>query len=84
MSGSDDFNVYIWEIPKVDQNHIGIAKVQNSFLVLNGHRSIVNQVCFNKDTSMLCTAGVEKIIKVRKIMYIFTLLESEVLNLVVP
>lgn len=66
MSGSDDFNVYMWEVPKVDKNYEGIMKVNKSFLVLRGHRSIVNQVCFNKHTSMLCTAGVEKMVKVRK------------------
>ena len=56
----------MWKVPKVDKNYEGIMKVNKSFLVLHGHRSIVNQVCFNKHTSMLCTAGVEKMVKVRK------------------
>lgn len=64
MTGSEDFNVYLWKVPKVDTDRVGTAKVDNSSLTLEGHRSIVNQACFNRDTAMICTSGVEKIIKV--------------------
>ena len=63
MTGSEDFNVYLWKVPKLDKNHVGIAKEQQSFLTLRGHRSIVNQACFNRHTAMICSSGVEKIIK---------------------
>lgn len=44
----------------------GIGRVVNgAFMVLKGHRSIVNQVRFNPHTYMICSSGVEKIIKVR-------------------
>lgn len=43
----------------------GIGRVVNgAFMVLKGHRSIVNQVRFNPYTYMICSSGVEKIIKV--------------------
>lgn len=38
--------------------------VNGAFMVLKGHRSIVNQVRFNPHTYMICSSGVEKIIKV--------------------
>lgn len=65
MTGSEDFNVYLWRVPKLNKDHVGIAKVEQSSLALEGHRSIVNQVIFNRDTGMMCSSGVEKIIKVR-------------------
>lgn len=47
----------------------GIGRVVNgAFMVLKGHRSIVNQVRFNPHTYMICSSGVEKIIKVRLII----------------
>ena len=69
MTGSEDFNVYLWKVPKLDKDHVGIAKVEQSSLALKGHRSIVNQACFNRDTAMICSSGVEKSIKVSLIMY---------------
>ncbi|XP_028396002.1 DDB1- and CUL4-associated factor 5-like [Dendronephthya gigantea] len=63
MTGSEDFNVYLWKVPKLSKDHVGVAKVEQSSLALEGHRSIVNQVCFNHDTAMICSSGVEKIIK---------------------
>lgn len=38
--------------------------VNGAFMVLKGHRSIVNQVRFNPHTYMICSSGVEKVIKV--------------------
>ncbi|CAB1330467.1 unnamed protein product [Coregonus sp. 'balchen'] len=37
--------------------------VNGAFMVLKGHRSIVNQVRFNPSTYMICSSGVEKVIK---------------------
>lgn len=64
LSGSDDFNLYMWKIPK-DPEAGGPGRVVNgAFMVLKGHRSIVNQVRFNPHTYMICSSGVEKVIKV--------------------
>uniref|UniRef100_A0A673N616 DDB1- and CUL4-associated factor 5-like n=1 Tax=Sinocyclocheilus rhinocerous TaxID=307959 RepID=A0A673N616_9TELE len=64
LSGSDDFNLYMWRIPS-DPEAGGPGRVVNrAFLVLKGHRSIVNQVRFNPHTYMICSSGVEKVIKV--------------------
>nr|XP_003224914.2 PREDICTED: DDB1- and CUL4-associated factor 5 [Anolis carolinensis] len=64
LSGSDDFNLYMWRIPP-DPEAGGIGRVVNgAFMILKGHRSIVNQVRFNPHTYMICSSGVEKIIKI--------------------
>ncbi|XP_051503311.1 DDB1- and CUL4-associated factor 5-like [Myxocyprinus asiaticus] len=64
LSGSDDFNLYMWRIPN-DPEAGGVGRVVNgAFMVLKGHRSIVNQVRFNPHTYMICSSGVEKVIKV--------------------
>ncbi|XP_034050892.1 DDB1- and CUL4-associated factor 5 [Thalassophryne amazonica] len=64
LSGSDDFNLYMWKIPK-DPEAGGPGRVVNgAFMVLKGHRSIVNQVRFNPHSYMICSSGVEKVIKV--------------------
>ncbi|KAI5611791.1 alpha-actinin-1, partial [Silurus asotus] len=61
LSGSDDFNLYMWKIPN-DPESVGRV-VNGAFMVLKGHRSIVNQVRFNPHTYMICSSGVEKVIK---------------------
>lgn len=54
----------MWRIPP-DPEAGGIGRVVNgAFMVLKGHRSIVNQVRFNPHTYMICSSGVEKIIKI--------------------
>nr|XP_032830064.1 DDB1- and CUL4-associated factor 5 [Petromyzon marinus] len=63
LSGSDDFNLYMWRIPD-EPIQEAERTVPRAFLVLKGHRSIVNQVRFNNNTHMLCSSGVEKVIKV--------------------
>ena len=68
VSGSDDFNVYIWEVPTDWADHEKQVTVGRAFLVLHGHRSIVNQVRFNPASHMLLSAGVEKVVKV--MMYV--------------
>lgn len=64
VSGSDDFNVYIWEVPDDWDDGGLLITVGRAFLVLQGHRSIVNQVRFNRANHMLISAGVEKVLKV--------------------
>lgn len=51
--------------------------VNGAFMILKGHRSIVNQVRFNPHTYMICSSGVEKVIKVgdttiTDVIYIFS------------
>ncbi|KAL2099053.1 hypothetical protein ACEWY4_005533 [Coilia grayii] len=62
LSGSDDFNLYMWKIPDPEAGGTGRV-VNGAFMVLKGHRSIVNQVRFNPQTYMICSSGVEKVIK---------------------
>lgn len=71
ISGSDDFNIYVWKIPEISSSTLmqEPITVDRAFLVLSGHRSIVNQVRFNPATCMIISAGVEKIIKV-KLLYV--------------
>ncbi|KAF0043933.1 hypothetical protein F2P81_003091 [Scophthalmus maximus] len=64
LSGSDDFNLYMWKIPKNPEAGGAGRVVNGAFMVLKGHRSIVNQVRFNPHTYMICSSGVEKVIKV--------------------
>eukprot|EP00794_Sanderia_malayensis_P020108 gene20108-22079_t len=59
-AGSDDFNVYIWENPG---NNWQDTVVKDPFMILEGHRSIVNQVRYNNYAQTLVTSGVEKCIK---------------------
>lgn len=57
LSGSDDFNLYMWGIPE-DGDEWGMAH-----MVMKGHRSIVNQVRYNKHNNLIASSGVEKMIK---------------------
>jgi len=43
---------------------VGTARVGHAHMVLRGHRSIVNQVRYNKASALIISSGVEKIIKV--------------------
>ncbi|XP_059475171.1 DDB1- and CUL4-associated factor 5 [Neocloeon triangulifer] len=61
LSGSDDFNLYMWKVPQLE-NQEGIS-VKKAHYVLSGHRSIVNQVRYNSAYNMVASSGVEKIIK---------------------
>ncbi|XP_076098557.1 DDB1- and CUL4-associated factor 5-like [Mytilus galloprovincialis] len=61
LSGSDDCNLYMWKIPD------DLSKrqfVNDAHMVLQGHRSIVNQVRFNAANHLILSSGVEKSIKV--------------------
>ncbi|XP_032882748.1 DDB1- and CUL4-associated factor 5 [Amblyraja radiata] len=64
LSGSDDFNLYMWHIPSSLETGGPARIVNGATMVLKGHRSIVNQVRFNPHSYMICSSGVEKIIKV--------------------
>ncbi|CAG9789403.1 unnamed protein product [Diatraea saccharalis] len=61
MSGSDDFNLYMWKVPDVGESDM---VVEPPHIVLYGHRSIVNQVRYNPRYCLIASSGVEKIIKV--------------------
>ena len=55
--------------------HDELVTIGRSYMVLHGHRSIVNQVRFNPATHMLISAGVEKVVKVSDMyMYILSFL----------
>ncbi|CAK1583761.1 unnamed protein product [Parnassius mnemosyne] len=62
LSGSDDFNLYMWKIPDGDGGFDMV--VEPPHIVLYGHRSIVNQVRYNPHYCLIASSGVEKIIKV--------------------
>ena len=59
ISGSDDFNLYMWKIPTDDS----VKWVDSAHMILRGHRSIVNQVRYNPASCLIASSGVEKIIK---------------------
>lgn len=65
LSGSDDFNLYMWKIPDEANSRSADSAswVKEAHMVLKGHRSIVNQVRFNAKNFMMASSGVEKIIK---------------------
>ncbi|CAJ0567382.1 unnamed protein product, partial [Mesorhabditis spiculigera] len=70
MMGGDDFNIYAWQIPD------GFAELppveglemyrnlDNCTTMLQGHRSIVNHVRYNKKMKALASCGIEKIVKI--------------------
>nr|XP_054758486.1 DDB1- and CUL4-associated factor 5-like [Lytechinus pictus] len=60
LSGSDDFNLYIWRVPDPCE---GIQQVNEASHVLKGHRQIVNQVRFSSRNFLIASSGVEKVIK---------------------
>ncbi|KAG0409936.1 hypothetical protein HPB47_012942 [Ixodes persulcatus] len=72
LSGSDDFKLYSWKLPQEVTSGQRITSprgvpsctwVRQAHLVLTDHRSIVNQVRFNRASMVLASSGVEKIIK---------------------
>ncbi|KAJ8723827.1 hypothetical protein PYW07_007807 [Mythimna separata] len=62
LSGSDDFNLYMWKIPPPADPGDEIP-VAPPHIVLYGHRSIVNQVRYNPHYCIIASSGVEKIVK---------------------
>lgn len=61
LSGSDDFNLYVWKIGDTEMTN---QWVDETHMVLYGHRSIVNQVRYNYQKCLIASSGVEKLIKV--------------------
>ncbi|VDK76550.1 unnamed protein product [Onchocerca ochengi] len=61
MTGSDDWNIYIWKVPE-DRETVG-QSVEKAYRVLEGHRSIVNHARYSPSNRLLFSSGVEKIIK---------------------
>lgn len=77
ISGSDDHKVYVWKIPSQTELENDMKKsVTESHIVLNGHRSIVNQVRFNDHDHTIYSCGVEKIIKLWSLFQIDPLNEK--------
>ncbi|KAH8361089.1 hypothetical protein KR200_002918 [Drosophila serrata] len=62
VSGSDNFNMFIWRMDGVDLEEKN-QWVDTPPVILTGHRSIVNQVRYNRQRCLLASSGVEKIIK---------------------
>ncbi|XP_065081570.1 uncharacterized protein LOC135704072 [Ochlerotatus camptorhynchus] len=62
LSGSDDFNLYVWRVTDADVTDTDQWVDQNQ-MVLYGHRSIVNQVRYNPQKCLIASSGVEKIVK---------------------
>lgn len=62
LSGSDDFNLYVWRVTDADINDTD-QWVDRNQMVLYGHRSIVNQVRYNPQKCVIASSGVEKIVK---------------------
>ncbi|XP_045133185.1 DDB1- and CUL4-associated factor 5-like isoform X1 [Portunus trituberculatus] len=60
LSGSDDFNLYMWKIPERNSSRNFVSEAH---MVLKGHRSIVNEVRFNPQNFIIASSGVEKIVK---------------------
>jgi len=58
ISGSDDYNIYVWKMPSDNFD----TTVQ-AHMILKGHRSIVNHIRYNPLTCCLASSGVEKVIK---------------------
>ncbi|CAI4226105.1 unnamed protein product [Auanema sp. JU1783] len=71
VSGSDTFDLFIWDLEKKEEER-GCQKassfkdyvVKSSDHKLEGHRSIVNNVCYSSFNDILISSGVEKIVKV--------------------
>ncbi|XP_050744494.1 DDB1- and CUL4-associated factor 5 isoform X2 [Drosophila biarmipes] len=62
VSGSDNFNMFIWRLDGVDLEEKN-QWMETQPVILTGHRSIVNQVRYNRQRCLLASSGVEKIIK---------------------
>ena len=61
LSGSDDFNLYMWRVP--GEGETSCQWVGRADHVLQGHRSIVNQVRYNQSRALVASSGVEKVVK---------------------
>jgi len=59
-AGSDDFNIYLWRNEGKD---FAGGTNEDPLIVLKGHRSIVNQIRYNRFSHTIASSGVEKVIK---------------------
>ena len=66
LSGSDDFNLYMWRVP--EEGETSPQWVARAHHVLQGHRSIVNQVRYNRSRSLVASSGVEKVVKIWSVL----------------
>ncbi|KAK6753379.1 hypothetical protein RB195_012771 [Necator americanus] len=64
MTGSDDFNIYAWQLPEYEGSEGQNASITKASFVLKGHRSIVNHVRYSPSNRIITSCGVEKIVKV--------------------
>ncbi|XP_043863456.1 DDB1- and CUL4-associated factor 5 [Drosophila mojavensis] len=62
VSGSDNFNMFMWRLDGINLEKKN-QWIDTSPVILTGHRSIVNQVRYNRQRCLLASSGVEKIIK---------------------
>jgi len=65
LSGSDDFNLYMWAVPKEGDQSEWVGRAHQ---VLQGHRSIVNQVRYNHSRGVIASSGVEKVVKLWSVL----------------
>jgi len=65
LSGSDDFNLYMWAVPKEGDQTEWVGRAHH---VLQGHRSIVNQVRYNHSRGVIASSGVEKVVKLWSVL----------------
>ncbi|OTF79155.1 hypothetical protein BLA29_007627, partial [Euroglyphus maynei] len=72
ISGSDNFYIYMWKIPDIvlnnswennPLNNDSTTYVAKPMQILSGHRSIVNQVRFNRNNGIIVSTGVEKMVR---------------------
>ncbi|EPB69171.1 WD domain, G-beta repeat protein [Ancylostoma ceylanicum] len=64
MTGSDDFNIYAWQVPHNDGAKEENTSILKASFILKGHRSIVNHVRYSPSNRIITSCGVEKIVKV--------------------
>ena len=65
LSGSDDFNLYMWAVPRQGDTTEWVGRAHH---VLQGHRSIVNQVRYNHSRGVIASSGVEKVVKLWSVL----------------
>lgn len=57
-------SLFIFNCLESSQHFFVAVEWGKSHLVLRGHRSIVNQVRYNKQNNLIASSGVEKMVKV--------------------
>ena len=62
VAASDDHSLFVWPLP-TDGEMGGDQVVDQSLVVLRGHKDIIFSVCYNRQSDTLASAGGEKVIK---------------------